>query len=299
MHPRYRRALIPVLLVGLLVVVLVAALAREAGADEPAPAERVSTITDRRIPESSALVMSTRHPSLAYTVNDSGNAPVVYAIKVSTGRVVSATTLEGYEITDVEALAIDRSGTLWVADIGDNNGVRHDLALYAIDQPGRRDGSVEPERFRLRYSDGSQDAETLLADPSTGAMYVVSKGFLGGQVYRLPDRLSSKHENVMKPVKGVEAPVLVTDGGFLPDGSRVLLRSYRGVYSYDSKTWEPTWSAPLPKERQGESLAVEPDGESILIGTEGLPSPLLRVGLPGPGRATPLAPVGGVISAGS
>ncbi|MGH3424732.1 MAG: hypothetical protein ACRDO8_08390, partial [Nocardioidaceae bacterium] len=188
MHPRYRRALIPALLLALLVVVLIAALAREVQAADRtgggSGGERVSTITDHRVPESSALVMSTRHPNLAYTVNDSGNAPVVYAIEVSTGQVVGATTLQGYDLTDVEALAIDRDGTLWVADIGDNDGVRHDLALYGIDQPGREDQTVEPERYRLRYSDGSQNAETLLADPRTGAMYVVSKGFLGGQVYR-------------------------------------------------------------------------------------------------------------------
>ncbi|MGH3424913.1 MAG: hypothetical protein ACRDO8_09300, partial [Nocardioidaceae bacterium] len=159
------------------------------------------------------------------------------------------------------------------------------------------DQTVEPERYRLRYSDGSQNAETLLADPRTGAMYVVSKGFLGGQVYRLPDRLSKHDVNVMRPVAGAHAPALVTDGGFLPDGSGVVLRNYGHAFSYDPGTWQLRWSTALPAERQGESLAVERGGRSILVGTEGLPSPLLRVPLPDSEHAGVLAPVGGIVSA--
>lgn len=283
MHPRYRRALIPGLLTALLVVVIVVALAREAGASTDPDAEepeRVSTLTDRRVPESSGLVVSTRHPALAYTVNDSGNEPVVYTVRFSTGEVVGATTLEGYELVDVEALAIDHEGTLWVADIGDNATDRRNVALYAIDQPGRGDHAVRPTRFRLRYGNGSQDAEALLTDPRTRAMYVVSKGLMGGQVYRLPDRLSSDEVNTLRPVTDAEVPGMVTDGGFLPDGSGALLRTYGGLYAYDPKTWQRSWSTSLPEQRQGETLAVERGGDSVLVGTEGLPSPLLRVRLP-------------------
>lgn len=61
MSPRYRRALIPGLLLALLVLVVVAALTGQARADgtDGAPG-RVSTITDDRLPETSGLVVSTR-----------------------------------------------------------------------------------------------------------------------------------------------------------------------------------------------------------------------------------------------
>ncbi|MGI8536820.1 MAG: hypothetical protein ACR2K2_10045, partial [Mycobacteriales bacterium] len=72
------------------------------------------------------------------------------------------------------------------------------------------------------------------------------------------------------------------------------------AYAYDPRNWKRTWSAALPRQRQGESLAVEPDARSILIGTEGLPSPILRVGLgdeAGSRQRPQLFPAGGIIDA--
>lgn len=299
MPPRYRRALIPGLLVALLVVVVIAAVAKQARADDGTPApHRVSTITDARIEESSALVVSTRDPALAYTINDSGNAPRVFVVAIATGDVVGVTTLTGFTLVDTEALALDRDGQLMVADIGDNDGVRSSVALYALDQPGRGNHDVRPTRYRLAYSDGPQDAETLLSDPRTAAMYVVSKGLLGGEVHPVPSDLSTTRTTTLSTVPHVRVPVLVTDGDVTPDGSRVVLRNYLTAFAYDAATWKLTWSGALPRERQGESLAVEPGGRSFLVNTEGLPSPILRVTLPAGPPTAHLQPAGGIIDAG-
>jgi hypothetical protein len=293
MNPRHRRALIPGLLVILVVVVLVTAVAREARADEPS-IEQVSTITDARLRESSALVISKRDPSLAYTVNDSGNVPTVFTLEVSSGKVVGTTRLVGFTLVDVEALTIDRTGRLWVADIGDNEAVRSSVALYALPEPLVGTKQVKPARYRVRYADGNTDAETLLSDPA-GGMAIVSKGLLGGQLYRLPDPLSTTEVNVAEPVVEAQVPALVTDGGYLPDGAGVVLRTYLGVHVLDTETWQETWSSTIPETGQSESLAVEPDGTSVLVGSEGLPSPIRRVVLPEDQRAAMLAPASGVI----
>ncbi|WP_370617963.1 hypothetical protein [Mumia sp. Pv 4-285] len=298
MNPRHRRALIPGLLVILLVIVLIAALAREAGAaddETEADVEPVSTITDARVPESSALVVSKRDPELAYTVNDSGNEPTVFTVEISTGDVVGATRLRGAELVDAEALTIDQDGTLWVADIGDNDAIRSTVSLYAMEEPVLGEKSVRPLRYQVRYSDGSADAEALLAAPSGRGMFIVSKGLLGGQVYRLPQTLSRTSVNVAEPLADAAAPALVTDGDFLPDGERVALRTYLGVHLLDAETWQETWSASLPETSQSESLAAEPDGTSVLVGSEGLPSPIQRVTLPEDQRAAMLAPASGII----
>lgn len=274
-------------------VVLVTALAREARADEPS-VEQVSTVTDARLRESSALVLSKRDPSLAYTVNDSGNEPVVFTIEVASGDVVGATRLVGFDVVDVEALAIDRTGKLWVADIGDNDAVRSTVALYALDEPVLGTKQVRPTRYRVRYADGNTDAEALLADPA-GGLSIVSKGLLGGQLYRLPERLDPKAVNVAEPIADAQIPALVTDGDFLPDGASVALRTYLGIHVLDTTTWEETWSSPIPDGGQSESLAAEPNGISVLVGSEGLPSPIRRVTLPEDQRAAMLAPASGVI----
>lgn len=296
MNPRHRRALIPGLLVLLLAIVLVTALAREARAAEGDPqAERVSAITDARVPESSALVISKRDPALAYTINDSGHQPTVYAVEVATGKVVGATQLVGHKIVDPEALAIDGDGRLWVADIGDNDALRSSVSLYALDEPVIGKLQVKPARYRVRYADGNTDAEALLADPTGDRMFIVSKGLLGGQLYRLPAPLSTTAVNEAEPVADAEIPAMVTDGDYLPDGAHVVLRSYLGVQVLDARTWKTTWSATIAETRQSESLAAEPDGTSVLVGSEGLPSPIVRITLPEDQRAAMLPPASGVI----
>ena len=92
MNPRHRRLLIPGLLIALLVVVLVSSLARRADGAEAGP-EIVSRMSDPRITESSGLAISVKHDDLAYTINDSGNEPIIFAIKVSPGAVVGTTTI--------------------------------------------------------------------------------------------------------------------------------------------------------------------------------------------------------------
>ncbi|MGH3358843.1 MAG: hypothetical protein ACRDO7_08565 [Nocardioidaceae bacterium] len=242
--------------------------------------ERVVTITDDRIAESSGLAVSPDNPRLLYTLNDSDNAPSVYAIDRRSGDVVGVTTLTGHTLADTEAIAVGTDGTMWVADIGDNSASRDDVALYTLPEPGRGDATVTPDRYPLTYPSGPQDAETILVGPDSRPVMVVAKGLVGGRVYRLPGEPRTDRPNRLRPVRGAEVPGLVTDGSFTPDGSRVVLRTYDNAVAYDAETWKETWATSLPRQQQGESLSVEADGRSLLIGSEGTPSPVLRVGLP-------------------
>ena len=239
----------------------------------------VATITDERVPESSALVQSTLDPELAYTVNDSGDRAYVYVLELTTGDVVGVTTLDGVEAVDVEALAIGADDRLFVADVGDNARERRDLALHALEQPGRGDVTARVRTYPIRHRGGHQDVETLLIDPADGTAYLVTKGLLGGELRRLPD-LRERRRVASRPVAGPDIPGLVTDGVYLPDGSGVVLRTYGSAVVYALPGWEEVGSVELPAQRQGESLAVVDGGPTLYVGTEGLPSPIQRVRIP-------------------
>lgn len=267
----------------IIAVVSLAVLA--AGYASPADAaersRRAFTISDARIAESSGLAVSSNRPKLAYTLNDSGNTAAVYALNRRTGDVVGVTTLTGYSLSDTEAIGVGTDGTMWVADIGDNSAVRHDIAIYSLPEPGRGDSTVTPERFPLRYPHGRpEDAEAILVGPKSRSLQIVTKGLLNGRVFQLPRRLRSAKQNRMRPIRRADVPGLVTDGSYSPDGSQIVLRTYDDAVAYDPKTWDELWERSLPSQRQGESLTVDPDGTSFLIGTEGSPSPVYRVGLP-------------------
>ncbi|MEV7398717.1 hypothetical protein [Aeromicrobium sp. NPDC092404] len=286
MNPRHRRLLIPGLLLALLVVVLVSSLARRADGAEAGP-DVVSRMTDARITESSGLAISVKHDDLAYTINDSGSAPIVFAVKISTGAVVGATTLTGSEPADTEAIAIDGDGELWVADTGDNQERRTDIALYALPEPGPGDHSVAPTRYPLTYPSGPTDVEALLINPRTGAKGVVTKGLFAGELLALPRTLSADRPNRAEAT-GDDMPALVTDGAMSSDGRYALLRTYSDVHLYDARTWQQIRSAETPPQPQGESIAIERSQTSFLIGSEGTGSALLRIPLTFPTKPAPL-----------
>jgi hypothetical protein len=239
----------------------------------------VATITDQRVTESSGLVQSTRDDALAYTVNDSGSAPVVYVVELASGDVVGTATLRHAGLVDTEALAIGADQRLYVADIGDNEGLRRHVDLYAIDQPGRGDVTVPAVRHRVRYNDGPRDAESLVSDAVDGSFYIVSKGLLGGGLYRL-DSLRPGGVTAARPVEGVAVPGLATDAGALGDRGGAVVRTYSHAYVFAVPGWELLGSVELPEQRQGETVAVIDGGPAIYVGTEGLPSDLVHVTLP-------------------
>ena len=276
-----RRLLIPGLLVGLLVVVLVAALLdrAEAADDDSVDATRVSRIGDLRIAESSGLAVSREHDDLAYTINDSGNAPVVYAVKVSTGAVVGLTTIrhDTYTLLDPEALAL-RDGTLWVADTGDNGRRRDDVALFALDEPGPGDHTARPTRYPVRYEDVPQDVEGLAVPPDGGRMLLLSKGPAGGRVYELPKRLREGRENVATRTER-DTPPFTSDATYTDDGHHVLVRNYLFAQVRDADSWDLVRTDLLPQQPLGETIAIEPSGRSYLVGSEGARSALWRIEL--------------------
>lgn len=279
MNPRHRRLVLPALLVALVLVVVVAALTRDAQAatDPPlAPAQAVCTLTDPRISESSGLAVSRTHPGLLYTVNDSGHAAVVYVVDAATCQSVG-TTIVAANWRDTEALGVDGAGNLWVADIGDNQTDRDDVSLWKLPEPGPGTHLTQATEYPIEYDGGSFDAETLLIDPTSDAKWIVTKRADGGQIFPLigitPDEVTE-----VEPLEERVAPFL-TDGSATPDGKFAVLRSGTQAFVHELDSWTPRGVVQLPPQHQGEGLTVEASGASYLIDSEGAFSPILRVGL--------------------
>src|SRR5215213_3145239 len=246
--------------------------------DEAVVATRLA---DPRIVESSGLAVSRRHPGVVWTHNDSGDAARLFAVG-SDGRTRAVLTLAGVEARDWEAVAAGRDDrgrpALFAADIGDNNGVWPEVAVYRVPEPAvLRDATVPAVRYRLRYADGPRNAEALLIDPRGNRLYVATKAEAGGGLYLAPARLDPAGINLLRRVARV--PPGVTDGAFLPSGRGFVLRDYQQAFVY-AGPGRRIGSFDLPLQFQGESLAVSADGRSLLVGSEGPGSELWRVPLP-------------------
>lgn len=238
----------------------------------------VFTIDSGDVTESSSLVVSTAHPGLVYTTNDSGDDATVYVLDADNGDVVGRTTLSGVEAVDIEALAGSSDGSLVVADIGDNQAERDSVNIYRIEQPTRGDREVEGDEVELTYADGPRDAESVLYDIRSGRAVVVSKGFERARVYQTGPDVFERSTARLRPIAA--APPLATDATFVQGDAFAVIRTYFNAVVYTYPGWDEVASVELPAQDQGESVAAPLKGDSLWIGSEGENSQVLEVALP-------------------
>ena len=234
-------------------------------------AKVVFSFQDPAIVESSGLVAT---GDLFLTVNDSGDSGRVFAVDRS-GATVGVTSW-AEDPVDVESLAPAGPGEVWVGDTGDNSRARDSISVFKVPY-GVGDREVTPTSYELVYPDRAHDAETLLANPTTGQLFVVSKDIFGGTTYAAPRRLSSDHPNRLRAV--ADGFTFATDGSFFPDGRHYVVRGYTDATVYSFPDHEPLVSFPLPTQKQGEGISVGPDGQ-LYLSTEGQFSDVLRMRLP-------------------
>jgi hypothetical protein len=272
-----RRSVFALLAAGLVAAVALPGGAAYAGDTSVRPRE-VFRIMSPEITESSSLAVSTVDPGLVYTTNDSGDDGTVYTLDASTGAVVGRTTLTGADPLDVEAITAVSDGSLIVADIGDNDADHSTADLYRIEQSGRGDHGVTPQRVDLTYPGGARDAESVLYDETTGRAYVVSKLLAGARVYETPPHVFDLEHARLRPV--AEAPTFATDATFLPGGDFVVIRTYTDATVYAFPSWRKVTTFDLPSQPQGESITAPPSGDVVWVGSEGARSRVLAVPLP-------------------
>ena len=233
------------------------------------------TFQDPEIIESSGLAVV--GPWLV-TTNDSGDRGRVFVVD-GAGETVGVTGWGGPR--DVEALAPAGGSSVWVGDIGDNSGVRDSIEVAQV-PVGASNADVDGPIYELVYPDGARDAETLMADPTTGRLYIATKEIFGGLLYAAPEHLDSDRPNRLSEVGEVLS--IATDGVFFPDGKHVVIRGYDSAVVYAFPTLDEVGEIQLPDQVQGEGLALTRDGD-LLISTEGQFTDVLRVPLPAEIRA--------------
>ncbi|WP_237292543.1 Ig domain-containing protein [Streptomyces katrae] len=279
---------------------LLPALAWAAGADAaaapaPAPAPAAGPAAEKKctlppgLTEFSGLAMSRRHPGVFYAVNDSGNTNQVFAIDCTgpTGILKATFTLAGVTNTDWEGLSLGKdaatgSPAVLVGDIGDNFAGRAEITVHGFPEPEQlTNATVTPTTYRFAYADGRHDAESLLADPLTGRMFIAAKQIgAPGRLYQAPLPPLTGQVNTLTPVG--PAPVFATDGAFSPSGASYALRSGGPLGANTASVYDTAGTkladVALPSQPQGEALTYA-DCTHLLVGSENDPQ-IWQVPLP-------------------
>lgn len=276
------------------------------------PATEAGRVADPEVVELSGIVASRVHPDVLWVHNDSGGAPEVVALS-STGEALGHFVIEGAEAVDWEDIGIgpgpdEGRSYLYLADIGDNASNREQVTVYVAAEPDAvpdgEDGSLPlVDELTIRYPAGPSDAESLFVDPLDGDLYIITKNVSGAsRVLRAAaSTVAGGGEITMEDVGGFQVsppgdappglpPTMVTAADLSPDGSTVLVRTYRDVLVFRRPADEPLaaafeaapCSAPSETEPQGEAIAFSADGASYLTSSEGTGQPLYRFGVDPP-----------------
>ena len=229
---------------------------------------RVVTPRDPRLVETSGVV--DRGATVVLT-NDSGSCACLYVVSTRTGRTLGVTRWRS-PVRDVEALAPAGPRAVWVGDVGDNRSARGRVVLLRV-PVGTRSRTVRPAAYALAYPRGAHDAESVVVD-RRGRVSVVTKSFAGGTVFASTGPLRRDRVNRLRRVARVAE--LATDAALSRDGRAVVVRGPAAASVYAYPSWRRLGGFALPRQRQGEGVAVGPGGR-VLLASEGRRSPLLAV----------------------
>jgi hypothetical protein len=244
-----------------------------------------ATLSDPRLIESSGVIPSRTLPGVLFSINDSGNEPLVFATDTG-GHALGAWPVPGTRNRDWEAITTGPcpAGTcLFLGDLGDNRESRSRVIVYRVREPSRgelRGGSprpapVTPDSAIIRYADGPRDAEAMWAGAG-GELFIVTKGRHGGiGVYRVPASafgagvtVSLPREQTLAIVPDQRIGRWVTDAALSPDGHRVVVRTYTELFFFEVRDGHLGALASQCNvaglERQGEGVAWLDDRRLVL-----------------------------------
>jgi hypothetical protein len=142
----------------------------------------------------------------------------------------------------------------------------------------------------FKYPDGTHNAETLMVQPQTGDIYVLTKRIDGPSlVYKIRPVFDGSTIVNAERVAELTLPAvpngLLTGGAIARDASRVVVCDYSAGYELQlggSKNFDDVWTQkPVPVDlgdrKQGEAVTFTPDGRSIVATSEKKNSPVIEV----------------------
>jgi hypothetical protein len=249
----------------------------------------IGTIEEPALDQLSGFVASRSQPGVLFAHEDSTGAPIVYALTLD-GRSLATFDLTGAPNTDWEDIALgpgpDGTSQLFIGDIGDNpvrtgGAPRPEIQVIRLAEPVVA-SSATPfagtlsayDVLRFTYPSGVHESETLMVDPRSGDILIVTRSTLGdSRVFRAPGSTPPDTPTLLEEIGRITLPTtgqaaIATAGDISPSGDRILVRTYTDVY---------LWPAPAGMalrvvfEQQPRVLpwAIEPQGEAISFAADG------------------------------
>lgn len=268
--------------------------------------------------ESSSATMTPSQPGIIFTINDSGNEPILFALD-STGAVRGTWRIANASDVDWESSSHGKClrptaanvSCIFIGDAGDNQVRRNNVVIYEVPEPIVTNDSSQKtlaaDALAFRYPDGPHDVEAIYVSVD-GTTYLITKRKLKDSkgdlrralVFTLPASAWNSHDTVVATltdslpiVPGSADDRKITDASLSFDSKFLAVRTYRQIYTFvtDSITGRVVNSiAPAicnldgVEKVRGEGVTWFGATRSLLVNSEGLNEPMHRLTCPLPQR---------------
>lgn len=238
------------------------------------PQQDKGLIEFNEINEASGIAASIKNINVLWLHNDSGDFARIFAIN-SNGKHLGIFNLNDATNRDWEDISIgpgpeENKEYIYIADIGDNLAQFDVKYIYRIAEPDVN-ADQDPVNITLtdfdiikfRYPDGQRDAETIIVDPLTKDIYIVSKREDNVKVYLALFPQSLNDTLILEDVATLPLSQIVA-GDISFDGKEILLKNYESVYYWERNLVQTVAEAltnnqhyllPYTRELQGEAIS--------------------------------------------
>ena len=243
------------------------------------PVPVTNNLAKKDLLEISGVAASRINPGILYIHNDSGNANQVY-LTDGTGADKGTLTIAPVGNRDWEDIAVGTGpiagvSYIYIGDIGDNDSKYGSVFVYRFPEPDLT-GKTLPsiitvpavDIIELKYPDGPRNAETLMVDPITKDIYIVSKESNLSKVYvaRYPQNITSV--TTLTPVVQLFFNK-ATGGDISPDGKEILLRANQLIWYWKLPAGTSISAGLVTKPQIAPYFNNEPQGEGVGFAADG------------------------------
>lgn len=256
---------------------------------QTATPEILGQLATDKIREASGIASSIPLKGCYWTHNDSGNKPEVYLLN-NKGVLISTIKLDGVSNRDWEDIAegigpVKGKSYVYVGDIGDNSGVRKHIRIYRFPEPEKLPAeheTITPDVLTLKFPNGARDAESLMIDPISKQIYIVSKREKEVSLYKTKQLFFKDGDKVVLE-KLIKLPYSwVTSGDISKDGHHIVIKTLSAIYywhrnsneSVEEAMAKPAKELPYVAEKQGEGVTITPGNDGYVTISEGKNAPI-------------------------
>lgn len=234
-------------------------------------------ISHPNLVEASGIAVSRQNPLWTWSHNDSGHPNRIFLLDEH-GQDRGTFVLNGAGSRDYEDICIGPGpqpgvNYIYLGDIGDNHAQYDYIVIYRFPEPDIHSGTpgsltdipaASIERFEFVYPDGARDAETLMIDPLTMNLYIVTKRDFRSLIYRINQPFNAAQRDTLELL--AQLPFNWALGGDISDdGRHIAVKDTENIYYWNRHPAESVVEA-MARQPRLLPYIVEPKGESFAWG---------------------------------